>query len=411
MSHSRKVLIVIENSAVPFDPRVWPEATTLRDAGWTVTVICPDIVEVHPDQKAAGKTVEPEDLDGVIVYRFPLAMAMEGVADYLVEYLSAFSAIARLSWRVWRRDHFDIIHFCNPPDIFFPIAIVYRLLGARVVFDHHDLFPEFVASRYRGLPGRLFYAMARVTEYLTFRSANAVLSTNESYRRIAIERGGVSADRVRVVRNGPKRGQFTPVEPVPALKRGFPYSACYVGVMGHEDGVLELLLSIRYIVHDLGRRDILFVLLGEGAVYSQALEQVAAQGLEGVVVMPGVIRDKLLLRQHLCTADVLLSPEPLTPLNAHSTFIKIGEYMAMGKPVVAYDLVESRYTAQESAVYVRPGDIQGFGRAIVALLDDSERRQRMGALGRQRFLNHLSWEDQQGELLRAYTTALVGRKR
>jgi glycosyltransferase involved in cell wall biosynthesis len=406
LSINRKALIVEENNTVPYDPRVWQEATTLRDAGWLVTVICPAAIGVHPDQRESGKTVYPEDLDGVTVYRFPLTFAEKGIIDYLAEYLSAFTAIARLSWLVWRRESFDIIHFCNPPDIFFPISIFYRLLGARVIFDHHDLFPEFVAWRYRGLPGTFLYAVARVTEFLTFRSANIVISTNESYRRIAIERGGVPAERVIVVRNGPKRDQFAPVDPLLTLKRGFPYLACYAGIMGHEDGVLELLSSIRYLVHDLDRRDILFVLLGDGSIYSQAMALVAAWELQDVLQMPGLIHDKLILRQYFCTADVLLAPEPLTPLNAHSTFIKIGEYMAMGKPIVAYDLPESRYTAQESAIYVQPGDIQGYGRAIVTLLDDPERRQRMGALGRQRFMNHLSWEDQQAELLRAYANAL-----
>ncbi len=409
MPNTKKVVIVEENNAVPYDVRVWQEATTLRDAGWSVTVLCPAAIGVHSDQNVSGKTVEAEDLDGVTVYRFPLNFAEKGIGSYLAEYFSAFTAMARLSWRVWRRERFDIIHFCNPPDIFFPIGLFYRIKGARVIFDHHDLFPEFVAWRYRGLSGRLFYTLARVSEYLTFRSTNVVISTNESYRMIAMKRGGVPADRVFVVRNGPKRDKFEPVEPQPALKRGFPYLACYAGVMGYEDGVLELLSSIRYLVHDLGRQDILFILMGDGPLYSRAKAQVASWGLEDILVMPGMIHDKFVLRQHLCTADVLLAPEPLTPLNKHSTFIKIGEYLAMGKPIVSYDLPESRYTAQESASYVQPGDIQGYGRAIVDLVNDLERRQRMGALGRQRFMNCLSWDDQQAILLQAYANALVGK--
>jgi glycosyltransferase involved in cell wall biosynthesis len=407
VSNTRKVLIVEENSYPPFDIRVWYEATALRDAGWQVTVICPAATGVHADKETSGVTGTPENLDGVTVYRFPLTFAEGSVFSYLVEYLSAFASIVWLSWRVWRDGRFDIIHFCNPPDIFFPIGLLYRLLGARVVFDHHDLFPEFVTWRYHGLLGRLLYVIARVTEYLSLRSANAVISTNQSYRRIAMERGGISEDRVLVVRNGPKINEFVPVEPVPALKRGFPYLVCYAGVMGHEDGVLELLTSIRYIVHDLGRRDILFVLLGDGAVRSQALDNVAAWGLETVVDMPGMIQDRLLLRRYMCTADVLLSPEPLTPLNVHSTFIKVGEYMAMGKPTVAYDLDGTRHTAGRAAVYVEPGNIQEFGQAIVTLLDDPERRQRMGDIGRQRILNHLGWEHQQQNLFRAYAIALA----
>lgn len=407
MSNNRRVLIVEENSFIPIDTRVWYEVTTLRDAGWDVSVICPKESDIHTGKSATKRTSTPENLEGVTVYRFPLTFAEHGLFDYLVEYFSAFTAIARLSWCVWRKGHFDIIHFCNPPDIFFPIAIFFRLLGARVIFDHHDLFPELVAWRYDGFVGKLLYGFARVTEYLTFRSANVVISTNQSYRQIGRERGNVPAERIVVVRNGPKRDEFTPVEAVLTLKRDFPYMACYAGVMGYEDGVLELLQSIRYIIQDLGRHDILFILLGDGSMRPQALATVKAWGLEDFIDFPGMVRDKLLLRQYLCTADVLLSPEPLTPLNAHSTFIKVGEYMAMGKPIVGYDLVETRYTAQDAAVYVEPGNETEFGRAIVALVDDPERRRLMGESGRQRLLNHLSWEHQQDELFRAYSIALV----
>lgn len=408
MSNSRKAVIVVENASVPRDVRVWYEATTLRDAGWQVIVISPNEKDIHRRNAAQVKLGTAVDIEGVTVYRFPLEFAEDGTLGFLHEYITAWFSIARLSWRIWRAGRFDVIQFCNPPDIFFPIGLFYRLLGAGMVFDHHDLFPEVVAWRFRGLPGKLFHALARTMEYLTFRSANAVISTNESYRQVALGRGEVPPDRVRVVRNGPKRDQFVPVDPVPALKRGFAYSACYAGVMGNEDGVQELLSSIRYLVYDLGRRDIVFNLLGDGSARPQALKQIADWGLQDFVVMPGML-DEYLMRQYLCTADVCLSPEPLTPFNARSTFIKIGEYMAMGKPIVAFDLAESRYTAQESAIYVPSGDVEGYGQAIAALIDDPETRQRMGALGRQRFLDHLSWERQQDELLRTYTTALTAK--
>lgn len=399
MTGDKKVLIVEENSWVPLDKRVWYEATTLRDSGWQVAVICP----AGPD--TLGRIRAPEILEGVRIYRFPLVRAEHGALSYLREYLSAFWAIARVSWRVWREFRFDIIHFCNPPDLFSPIATFYRLLGASVIFDHHDLFPELVLWRYHGLAARVFYAVARAGEYLTFRSANAVISTNESYRRVALDRGKVPAERVVVVRNGPKRDQFVPVDPVPNLKCGFPYMAAFAGVMGPEDGVIELLQSIRYLVHDLGRRDIRFVLLGDGAVRAQVQAEAESWGLKDVVHFTGMIRDDLLLRQYLCTADVLLSPEPLTPLNFRSTFIKVGEYMALGKPIVAYELPETQHTAQDAALYVKPGDTQAFGRAILTLLDDFQRRRCMGEAGRKRILEYFSWEHQQGELLRAYAIA------
>ncbi len=406
MLRTGKVLIVEENSAIPYDLRVWQEATTLRDAGWAVTVICPALIGVDPDPDAWGKPFKRVELEGIIAYRFPLASAKGGIGGYVAEYLSATLAIARLSWRVWRNDHFNIIHFCNPPDIFFPIGLFYRLLGARVVFDHHDLFPELIAWRYSGPAGKLIYFLSRIAEYLTFHSANVVISTNQSYRQIAMGRGRVSENRIVVLRNGPKSDEFVPVEPIPALKRGFRYLACYAGVMGYEDGVLELLSSIRFIVQKLGRRDILFMLLGDGAIRSRALAATKAWGLETIVEMPGMIRDNRVLRQYLSTADVCLSPEPLTPLNAYSTFIKVGEYMAIGKPVVAYDLQETRYTAEEAAVYVTAGNIEEFGQAIVDLVDNPESRRRMGQIARQRFLNCLSWDHQKQNLFLAYNIAL-----
>lgn len=407
MTSDRRAVLVLENSDVPLDVRVWSEALTLRDAGWQVTIICPDIDEARPGKTSHVPAGVPEDLDGVAVYRFPLTVAQRGVSSYLKEYTRAFLSIARLSRQVWRDAGFDVIHFSNPPDVFFPIAAYYRSRGVSVVFDHHDLFPEVVSWRYHGPIGKLLYGIARASEFLTFRSAHVVVSTNQSYRQIAIERGKVNAERVFVVRNGPRRDEFVPLASVPALKKDFPHMACYAGMMGYEDGVLELVRSIRCIVQDLGRRDIRFVMMGDGAMRAEALASVRDLGLEPYVELPGMIRDKVLLRQYLCTADVLLSPEPLTDLNDHSTFVKIGEYMAMGKPIVAYDLTETRYTGGEAIVYVEPGDESGFGRAVVDLIDDPQRRQRLGELGRRRFLDHLTWEHQQDELLRAYSVALA----
>jgi len=402
MTNGKIALIVEENSAVPLDKRVWYEATTLRDAGWQVAVLCP---KASNDTSDSNWTFEPEILEGVSVYRFPLVRA-QGVVGYLREYLSAFYAIARVSWRIWQELNFSVIQFCNPPDIFAPIAILYRFLGVRVIFDHHDLFPELILWRYRGLFARILYTVARIGEYLTFRSANAVISTNESYRKVAMSRGRVQPDRIIVVRNGPKKDQFIPVDPVLNLKRKFPYMVAYAGVMGPEDGVIELLQSMRYLVKDVGRQDILFVLLGDGAIRVQAQENLRSWGIDDFVDFTGMIHDDFLLRQYLCTADVLLSPEPLTPLNIRSTFIKVGEYMALSKPVVAYDLPETRQTAQDAAIYVEPGDVQAFGNAILTLLDDPHRRQRMGDIGKKRVMEYLSWEHQQDKLLQAYAIAL-----
>jgi glycosyltransferase involved in cell wall biosynthesis len=404
---SGKVLIVVENSSVPFDVRVWYEATTLRDAGWQVTVICPSPIDVDADNYLQNKQeVKQELLDGIKVIRFALVFGETGAWNFIKEYLVSFFSIARLCWRVWQKQGFDVIHICNPPDIFFPIGLFYRLLGAKFIFDHHDLFPEMVLARFSGVKAKLLYILARLMEYFTLRSANVIIVNNESFHRFALERGRVSDDLIVTVRNGPKIGEFRPVVPKPELKGNFRYMICFVGVMGQDDGVLELIESIRYINQNLGREDILFYLLGDGSSRTQALEKVTEWGLSNFVDLPGMILDKYLLREYMSTADVCVSPEPATPMNSYSSFIKIGEYMAMGKPIVAYDLEESRYTAQESAIYVTPGDTKAFGQAIIDLIDNPRLRKNMGESALLRVKNLLSWEHQEKQLIQAYTIAL-----
>lgn len=378
-------------------------ATSLRDAGWQVTVVCPRPVEAGRGSELNRVDLQQDRcLEGITVHRFPLGFANRGFFAYMREYLIAFVAIARLSWMVWRQEHFDVIHLCNPPDIFFPICMVYRLLGAKVVFDHHDLFPEMVLARFGGAFGRGLYWLARLGEYLTMRCAHTVIEPNEAYLGVAEARGGYSVEKSVVVRNGPRRGEFDRVDPVAELRRGFPHMVCYVGIMGEEDGVLEMVEVIDRIVAGAGRRDVLFALVGDGACRSRALATVEMRGLTPYVDMPGMISDTLRLRQYMSTADILVSPEPMTPLNARSTFVKIAEYMAVGKPIVATDLPETRYTAQEAARYVRPGDALAFAEAIIELLDDPSQRQLMGMRGQERVASELTWERQVPNLLRAY---------
>jgi glycosyltransferase involved in cell wall biosynthesis len=398
-----RVLIIEENSWVPIDRRVWDEATSLRDAGCEVTVICPSPMGVRGATGAHAHNWRSEErVEGIAVHRFALRFAEKGFAAYLREYLTAFVEISRLTWKVWRQVGFDVLHLCNPPDLYFPICLACRIMGVRIVFDHHDLFPEMVLARYRGAGGRMLYWLARLGELLTMRSAHVVIEPNESYRKIAQTRGRRRPEQVVVVRNGPRANEFDPVESVPELRRGFPYMVCYVGVMGQEDGVMEMVAIIDKIVSDLERHDILFTLVGDGSCRSRAQAELAARGLEPYVDMPGMVRDDLRLRQYMSTADVLVSPEPSTPLNVRSTFVKIGEYMAIGKPIVASDLPETRYTAQDAACYVIPGDAQAFAEAIVELLDDPVRCRLMGSRGQQKVAAELIWERQVPGLLRAY---------
>lgn len=389
------VVIIEENSSVPLDVRVWYEATSLRDAGWRVVVVCPDT------SKTIKKCVE-SDLEGVKLFKFPLYFAQKGAGSYIWEYINALVAITQLCHRVWRKYKFQVMHICNPPDIFFMIAAFYRLLGVKVIFDHHDLFPELVKIHSNGLLGKVMYRIARVSEFLTMATANVILSTNASYRKIALTRGKKKSDSVFVVRNGPKSDQFTLVEPDLKLREGFAHMACYVGVMAEQDGVVELIDVLEHVVIKQGRKDILFILIGDGAMRIAVDEKVRRLRLDRYVRVVGFIRDKLLLRRYICTADICLAPEPLNPLNKFSTFIKVGEYMAMAKPVVAYDLIETRYTAQKAALYAPSGDISAYAKAVVTLIDSPEKRKTMGNFGKKRINELFCWEQQSQNLFKAY---------
>ncbi len=404
-SAGKRALIVVENLSVPFDRRVWREAKALREAGWQVSVICPR--SPQDDGLVCGDSTagDYEVLDGVHIYRFPLRFAQSGFGAYLREYVTALLASTRLSLRVLREQGFDVLQFCNPPDLFFPLGTVYRLLGKRVIFDHHDLFPEAVDFRFRGTTGNLMSRLALACEWLTFHMATVVMSTNESYRQIALKRGGVKPERVFVVRNGPELATFQPLPPDPALKNGRSHLVCYLGVMGAEDGIEPMMEAIRYFVCDLGRQDVQFVLIGDGCMRSHAVEYVNRWDLGPQVFLPGRISE-MEVRRYLSTADVCLSPDPYTPLNDLSTMNKIMEYMVMAKPLVSFDLKEARFSAQEAAVYVPCGDARAFGQAVVDLLDDPTRRQRMGEFGRQRVLEHLAWEHQKERLLAAYSAVM-----
>lgn len=400
----RSVLIIVENQPYLTDTRVKAEASTLHEAGWRVHVIC-------PDPSSAGREGGPllyqhSEIDGIHVHSYRMDFASSGLPGYLKEYLNSLFHIARLSLKVFRRDGFSVVHLCNPPDVLFVVGALFKFLGRKVVFDHHDLFPEMVLSRHRGLAQRLLFQLSRILEFLTFRTADVVLSTNQSYRRVAIGRGRISEADVFVVRNGPRVDEITSSVPDPTLKRGFPYMACYAGIMGPEDGVRELMQVIRHIVLQKGRSDILFCLLGDGAARSEAVAFVQASGIQRFVDMPGMILDRSQFFRYLATADLMLAPELSNPHNDKSTFIKIAEYMAVGKPIAAYDLAESRYTAGEAAIYVPSGNMEAYAEAIVGLLDDPGQRALMGELGIERIKTRFQWERQKENLLRAYARVM-----
>jgi glycosyltransferase involved in cell wall biosynthesis len=389
-ARGRRVLIIVENLPCPFDRRVMQEAHTLTAAGYAVSIICP---------KGPGYEKSFESVDGIHIHRHPLPREADGVAGYLLEYGVALAMEFWLSLRILFGRGFDIIHACNPPDTIFLIGVFYKLLGKKFVFDHHDINPELYEAKFgkRGLGQKLLLALER----LTFRTADMVISTNESYRWIALTRGGVDPDDVFVVRSGPDLTRLRRVPPNPALKMGRRYLVGYVGVMGRQEGIDLLLQAVQLIVLHLRRTDIHFGLVG-GGTELPAMRQLARDlGVADYVTFTGRVPDAELLEM-LNTADICVNPDRANDMNDRSTMNKVMEYMALGKPVVQFDLTEGRVSAGEASWYARPNDVADLAQKMVALLNDAPLRARMGAMGRERVEHVLSWQHEAPRLLAAY---------
>ncbi|MEU0688893.1 glycosyltransferase family 4 protein [Streptomyces uncialis] len=392
----RRALILVENLSVPFDRRVWQECRTLRDAGWKVHVICP--------QGSKRDTEAEAEIDGVSIHRYPLRPATGGPAGYLREYGSALWHTARLARKV---GPVDVVHACNPPDLLFLPALWLKRRGARFVFDQHDLSPELYLSRF-GRGEDLLYRAVCALERMTYRTADIVLATNESYRDVAIRRGGRRPEEVFVVRSAPETDRFQPVPPEPELKRGKPHLLCYLGVMGPQDGVDYALRALAKLRDELGRTDWHAVFVGAGDAFDAMVELSRRLGLAEQVQFTGRIPDADLVR-YLSTADVCLSPDPRNPLNDVSTMNKVLEYMAMGRPIVSFDLREARVSAGDAALYAPANDEAEFARLVALLLDDPQKRAEMGKTGQERIGGELAWRNSQASLLAAYAAAVRER--
>ncbi len=394
---SPRVLVIVQNLPVPFDRRVWLECRALTAAGYDVTVVCP---------KGPGDPAR-EVLDGVTLLKYHQYAPGGGFAQFALEYVWSFVATAALVLRGRRRGRFAVLQACNPPDIFWPIARVLRLVdGTRFVFDHHDLCPELFESRFPG-GGRMLHRALLLLERATFRTADRVVSTNESYREVAVARGGKARSDVTVVRTGPDPDRLRPAQPDPALRRGRRHLVAYIGVMGPQDGVDVAVRAAYEVVHGLGRDDVSFTFMGAGDSYADVVALRDELGLAEYVDLPGRVPDQTVV-DVLSTADVGLSPDPKNPLNNVSTMNKTLEYMAFGLPVVAFDLTETAVSAGAAAAYVADGDVRGYARTILELLDDDDERARMGRCGRARIEEELGWPHQRVAYVRVYDE-LVGR--
>lgn len=394
-----RVLIIVQNLPVPLDRRVWLECQALTSSGYGVSVICP---------KGTGDP-RRQIIDGVDINKYKPYPPTRRTLGFLAEYVYSFSMTAWLTWKVWRRHGFEVIQTCNPPDVFWPIGLSFRVFaGTHFVYDQHDLCPELYESRFPDGPP-VFYRALRLLEWCTYRTAHHVISTNESYRAMAIGRGGKPPDEATVVRSSPDADRLRRQGPEAALRRGRRYLACYLGVMGPQDGVDIVLRSAAMIVHELGRDDIAFTLIGSGDCFDELVKLRDELGLQDVVEFTGRAPDDVVFRV-FSSADVGLSPDPKNALNDVSTMNKTMEYMAFELPVVAFDLRETRVSAGDAAVYVEPNEVAAYAKAILELLDDEPRRRAMGAVGRARIEGDLAWRHQHDAYVGVYDRLLgVGR--
>jgi glycosyltransferase involved in cell wall biosynthesis len=393
MSARPHILILVQNLPLPLDRRVWQEASSLRDAGFNVSAICP---------KSDTHSTSHQKLEDIDIYRYPLLIeADNSVGGYCIEFVYCWVATLLLACRVYFTRRFQVIHACNPPDTFFAIALLFRPLGVRFVFDHHDLCPDLYIAKGH-TRGGVIYRLLLFLEWMTFRTADLVLAANDSYRHIAKTRGGVPDERIEVVRSGPCRAWAQSGAPAPNLKRGRKYLVLFHGQIGKQDGVDYLVRSIQLYLEQYGR-DTLFVIVGEGPSQRNMRRLAYQLGITECAEFTGRIPDDQ-LRKYLSTADVCVDPDPCSEFNNLSTMNKIVEYMSFGKPIVAFDLLEHRRSALEAALYVEPDNISKFAAGIRELLENEQTRQQMSKCASERFNDALAWEMSEVHLLRAYET-------
>lgn len=386
-----KVLIIVENLPVPNDRRVWLEAKALQEAGYEVSVI---------SIKGRGRSgASYEQLEDIHLYRYPAPPPTSGMLSFILEFTYCWLASFWLSLRIALKQGVDIVHACNPPETFWLIGLFYKLFGKKFVFDHHDLSPEMYFSRFgrRGIAYRLLLLLER----LTFRTADIVITTNQSHQKVAIERGSFPPEKIHIVRSGPDHDQFRPGPADKTLKQSHRYMVIYLGVLNPQDGVDAFVELAHHIVYQYGRSDILFVIMGSGDALPGLKALSKELAVEDHIHFTGWANKETIIR-YISTSDVCVDTMPKTPYGDASTMNKILEYMSFAKPIVSFDLTESRVSAKSAALYAEPGNIDDMASQVILLLADEKRREKMGKLGRSRIENELAWEHQKRYLLEAY---------
>jgi glycosyltransferase involved in cell wall biosynthesis len=392
----RRVLILVQNLPVPFDRRVWQEALALDSAGYEVHIICP---------RTKDFARRRDLINGIHIYRYSAGPEARRTAAYLLEYAIAISAQLRLAIGIRVRRRIDVVHICNPPDLLFLASFPLVALGARIIYDHHDATPELMIAKGRQ-PGDWLVRTVMLFERLTYRFCRVSIETNDSFREIALKRGGMSPEDVFVVRSAPRIDRFANARPNEVWRRGRKHLVGYVGIMGLQDGLDYLIDAANLIIRDWGRDDIQFLLVGDGPEFSRLQERVKSLGIGDQVEFTGLVTSDEDLGALLSTADVCISPDEANGMNDISTMNKVLEYMALGKPIVQFDLHEGRVSAGEASLYAERNDVSSLAEGIIRLIDDAELRSQMGTIGQKRLATTLSWEQQIPRLLAAYERVL-----
>lgn len=390
----RRVLIIVENLPVPHDKRVWQEAQSLTAAGYRVAVICP---------KGHGLTTSHEVIDGVEIFRHSLPFEARRGVEYIFEYSWALVCEFLLTWKVWWRHGFDVIHACNPPDTIFLIARLFRVLfGTRFVFDHHDGNLELWIAK-GGRQGAVYKALAFL-ERQTFRSADVSLAVNDHYCELARNRGGMAADRVFLVRNGPSRALVDRISErmaTPSTDGESRIVVGYLGVMGKQDSVDNLIRIAADIVQQRGRDDVMFRIMGAGPELESLKQMVCDLGIEASVSFTGWVGGDDYIK-NISSCDICVNADEVNDYNRNCSPNKIYEYMIFAKPIVQFDMPESRIVAGNGALYAAPNDNADFAARILELVDNSDLREEIGQRGRKRFLAKFTWDNSERGLLAAY---------
>lgn len=383
--------MLLENNGYPGDTRVRREALALVEAGFDVAVIAPK----------EGIQPSREIVDGVHVYRYPPPIEKNSVLGFAWEFFYSTLAAFLVSLKVWMTGGFDVIHAHSPPDTLFAVGLFYKIFGKKFVFDHHDLSPELYQARSGGNGNAILYRTLLFLERMTFWTADLAIATNESYKKIAIERGGVSPEKTAIVRNGPPLNKLGYHQPFDHLQQPGRTLLGYVGAISYQDGLEYLVEAMAHVKSSLKRRDVLCIVMGDGDDLPRIKGLVKEKGLDDMFLFTGWLEREELGR-YLATIDIGVDPDPSNPFNDKCTMIKMTEYMVYGKPIVAFDLPEHRYTAGDSAIYVADNDSLKFAEAVVGLIDDPSKRSQMGRKGRHRAETEIAWEFSIPHLINSY---------